>query len=132
MHIRNGFGAMKIIAGSSGTRARIRLILAVLVAVVASMTMHHGAMARSNGLSHAAAAAHHHASHACIGSCEPERHSMPVCCGMGLCLSGMPAAPITTLPPLRPAIMVVGLSATKPQWPLVRIDRPPKDFLQTA
>ena len=130
LHAGTGFAAMTRIAAAPQTRAGIRLLMAVLVAVVASMTMHHGAMARTVTSAHDVAATHHHSGQQCAGTCDSERHSMPVCCGMGLCLSGMPVAPNATLPAWQPAILEPNLYTIRPHWPVERIDRPPKDVLR--
>lgn len=108
------------------------MILAILVAVVSSMSLHHGAMARSSGVEHAMSEVNDHPDVKCEGHCDSDPHSMPVCCGMGLCLSGMPVAPITSLPVTRSMDLVPGSAEARPRWTTRRIDRPPKIFLETA
>lgn len=123
-----------MIGSGAGTAAktRIRLIVAILVAVVSSMTLHHGAMARSDGMPIAPVGAHHQIDSSCTDGCGTDRHSMPVCCGMGLCLSGMPVAPIATLPVERTSDIFSEPTEFRPCWVFVRIDRPPKAFLEVA
>jgi len=107
-------------------RRRARLIVAIMVAVLASMSLHHGAMASGP------AAAHHHidASGNCGESCS-EPHDVIACCAMGLCLSGLPAAP-------RDGMLSATSSADHemradlaPRWMGKRIDRPPKVIRDT-
>ncbi|MAN44763.1 MAG: hypothetical protein CMF04_00955 [Hyphomonas sp.] len=108
---------------------RIRLVLAVMVAVVASMTLHHGAMAQGSALDrHQIASTSHHGDHACVADCTPADHSMPVCCGMGLCLSGMPVDPADLLPEVSDTSVFAQVATAAPIWMYDRIDRPPKDF----
>lgn len=109
-------------------RTHMRMILMVMVAVVASMTLHHGAMA-------AAPAAHDHAQlhvehevedAACTQECSVPSHSIPACCGMGLCLSGVPVIiQIEEFPLQRNSTSTLncGLRAQSMSG---RIDRPPK------
>jgi hypothetical protein len=109
-------------------RTQMRMILMVMVAVVASMTLHHGAMA-------AAPAAHDHAQlhvehevedAACTQDCSVPSHSIPACCGMGLCLSGLPVTPqAEQYPPQRNATGVLDCGLL-PRSFVGRIDRPPK------
>lgn len=127
-----GFRAMTGSTAAMVTKRRIRVVLLILVAVVVSMTLHHGAMARSISTPHTHATSHHNTGDECAGTCVPERHSMPVCCGMGLCLSGLPAAPLAVLMIEAPAARFPILSADRARWATVRIDRPPKDFLHSA
>lgn len=108
------------------------MILAVLVAVVSSMSLHHGAMARTSGVEHAVSDVNHHADVECEAHCDSDPHSMPVCCGMGLCLGGMPAAPSATLPVLRTVDRLADVTEPAPHRVIVRIDRPPKGFRTDA
>lgn len=105
----------------------MRIILMVMVAVVASMTLHHGAMATAP-----VAHDHHlHADHqvegaACTQDCSVPSHSIPACCGMGLCLSGVPVIlQIEQFPLQRNATSTLDCSL-RPQSMGGRIDRPPK------
>tara|TARA_R110002124_G_scaffold252463_5_gene417844 strand:+ start:2956 stop:3393 length:438 start_codon:yes stop_codon:yes gene_type:complete len=108
---------------------RIRLVLAVMVAVVASMTLHHGAMAQGSELGrHQIASTSNHGDLACFADCTPTDHSMPVCCGMGLCLSGMPIDPAELLPELSNTARFAKLTTARPLEMRSRIDRPPKNF----
>jgi hypothetical protein len=108
---------------------RIRLLLAVMVAVLASLTLHHGAMARGGEFERQAiTSSSHHAGGACIADCRSDDHSMPVCCGMGLCLSSMPVDPGDMLPVMLGADAHAYVLVPTPEWLLQRIDRPPKDF----
>ena len=107
---------------------RIRLVLAVMVAVLASLTLHHGAMARGGDLErHAITSSSHHGGNACVADCTSDQHSMPVCCGMGLCLSSMPVDPGDMLPEMLGANAIAHLTAPGPFWMFDRLDRPPKD-----
>ena len=107
----------------------MRSILMVMVTVVASMTLHHGAMA-------AGPAAHGHAqSHIehevdgdlCTQECPASSHSIPACCGMGLCLSGLPVnMREEQYLPRRNAQEVLDWGLQR--WSLIeRLDRPPKN-----
>lgn len=108
---------------------RIRLVLAVMVAVLASLTMHHGAMAQGGDFErHAITSSSHHGGDACVADCTSDHHSMPVCCGMGLCLSGMPVDPGDILPKMSGNDAYAYVIVPGPIWLLQRIDRPPKDF----
>lgn len=114
---------------SAKFRTRIRLVLAVMVAVVASMTLHHGAMAQGYELGrHQIASTSNHGDHACFADCTPTHHSMPVCCGMGLCLSGMPVDPAELLLELSNTARFAKLTTASPLEMRSRIDRPPKNF----
>lgn len=113
---------------------RVRVILLAMVAAVASMTLHHGAMA-------SAAAAHHHVeAHvdhrsedaSCTGGCGTRAHSMPACCGIGLCLSGLPVAPQPE-PCAEPRSVARAFEGSLPRKSVViRIDRPPKNSIRAA
>ena len=115
-------------------RTRVRVILLVMVAVVASMTLHHGAMA-------SAPTAHGHVElhldyrledAGCTVHCGTRPHSMPACCGIGLCLSELPVAPQSELlaqPRSAACFLHRGLI---PKSILSRIDRPPKTFARVA
>jgi hypothetical protein len=108
---------------------RIRLVFAVMVAVVASMTLHHGAMAQGSELDrHQVASTSHDGGHACFADCTPTDHSLPVCCGMGLCLSGMPVDPADLLQELSNTARFAQLTTAGPLKMRSRIDRPPKIF----
>lgn len=81
-------------ASATAFRMRIRVILIVMMAVVASMTLHHGAMASApEAHDHVEAHIHHPSDSDCTGVCGTHPHSMPTCCGIGLCLTGLPAEP---------------------------------------
>jgi hypothetical protein len=123
-----GLIAMTARVSLTHIRARMRMILMVMVAVVASMTLHHGAMA-------AAPAAHDHAQlhveheveyAACTPDCSVPSHSVPACCGMGLCLSGLPVPPQAEQYPPRPNATGVLDCGLLPRSFVGRIDRPPK------
>lgn len=108
---------------------RIRLVLAVMVAVLASLTMHHGAMARGGDFERQViTSSSHHGGDACVADCTSDHHSMPVCCGMGLCLSGMPVDPGDMLPEMSGTDAFAYVIASGPIRLVPRIDRPPKDF----
>lgn len=128
------FGIMIRNPSLTAFRMRLHVILVVMVAVVASMTLHHGAMA-------SAPTAHDHvASHldqrsedaGCTGDCGTRSHSMPACCGIGLCLSGLPVTPQSKLlvePESAAGFLDRGLI---PKSVVSRIDRPPKNSLRAA
>ena len=108
----------------------MRSILMVMVTVVASMALHHGAMA-------AAPAAHGHAqSHIdhqaegdpCAQECRVSSHSIPACCGMGLCLSGLPVGLHAERYLTRRNAADFLDPGLQPQSTMRRIDRPPKNF----
>lgn len=111
----------------SAVRTSIQLVLAVMLAVVASMTLHHGAMAKSSELDrHHIGFTSHHGDNSCTANCTPADHSMPVCCGVGLCLSGMPVDPANLLPEVSDTSFFGRVAAAAPFWMHERIDRPPK------
>lgn len=110
-------------------RRRVQLMLMVMVAVAASMSLHHGAMASGPTLSHDHSAAEHHHSDDCEGDCGSTVHSMPICCGMGLCLTGLPSSPQAELHLATASSPVADLASTDRRWPITRIDRPPKELL---
>ncbi|SMQ67735.1 hypothetical protein SAMN06295905_1569 [Devosia lucknowensis] len=113
-------------------RMRVRLVLMVMVAVAASMTLHHGAMASGPVLSTSHASHEHHHGDDCHGDCSGGVHSMPMCCGMGLCLSGLPVSPQASLRMAPVSVKVPEPDMTDPRWPIDRIDRPPKPLLDRA
>jgi hypothetical protein len=104
-----------------------------MVTVVVSMTMHHGAMASEmdHAGHHPVGQAHHVSDQPCAGDCAGDSHGMPTCCGMGLCLSGLP------VPPQAGLAVKLGASTSpfgrvlEPRAVVFRIDRPPK-FLDRA
>lgn len=109
-------------------RQRIRVTAMVIVAVVVSMTMHHGAMASSPALG--TTMAHHHSDHGdCEGACLSDAHGVVACCGMGLCLSALPVAAIASMPAYAATDHGIGLLGVIPRQAWGRIDRPPK-FLE--
>lgn len=115
-------------------RTRLRTILIVMVAVIASMTMHHGAMATSPP-PHDHSIAHlslHAGESACLVECDGQSHSMPICCGMGLCLSGLPVEPQPGH--LAPSLDSPGSYSCNlsPRHRSSRIDRPPKNSVRAA
>lgn len=109
---------------------RLRMILIIMAAVVSSLTMHHGAMASS----HVAIeqVSHHEHEANCGQDCGPPSHSMPACCGIGLCLSGLPAASQSSLAAPLHAAEGSAILDIAPRWPPNRIDRPPKDLSSVA
>ena len=115
-------------------RHSVRLILAIMVTVVVSMTMHHGAMALDTY--HAghpiAGQAHHVSDRPCEGDCAGDSHGMPTCCGMGLCLSGLPVPPQASLLAELGTPAVTWGEGLEPRAIVFRIDRPPKFLDQTA
>lgn len=106
-------------------RAHARLVLVIMLAVVASMTIHHGAMASvidTPQLQHA-----HHENHGtCAGDCEPRTHSMPVCCAMGLCLSALVGNDYSEPFAVRHDDVGGLVASVMPRQTSERIDRPPK------
>jgi hypothetical protein len=112
---------------ASALGTKIQLVLAVMLAVVASMTLHHGAMAEGSELDrHHIGLTSHHGDHSCTADCTPADHSMPVCCGLGLCLSGMPVDPSDLLPEVSDTSLFGRVAPAAPFWMYERIDRPPK------
>lgn len=113
---------------NSAFRTRVRVILLVMVAVVASMTLHHGAMASApTAQNHAEARIAHPVEDAgCTVDCGTRPHSMPACCGIGLCLSGLPVAPSSELLAARKSVARVFHRGLIPKSLKSRIDRPPK------
>lgn len=121
-------------ASIAAFRMRMRVILIVTVAVVASMTLHHGAMA-SAPAAHDQVEAHiHHPSEApdCTGVCGTRPHSMPACCGMGLCLTGLPAEPQSGLSAERQPAKPNFHRGLIPNFIVSRIDRPPKNSVRAV
>ena len=114
-------------------RCNVRLMLAVLVTVVVSMTMHHGAMAldMDHAGHHIAVAGHHVSEQPCLDDCARDSHGMPTCCGIGLCLSGLPVPPQASLLAELGTPAVTWGQGLEPRAAVFRIDRPPK-FLDRA
>ena len=80
-------------------RLSVRLMLAVMVAVIASMTLHHGAMAHvPTDHGHVGTIDYRAQDTDCKSGCATHAHLFSACCGMGLCLSGLPAAPQSSVP----------------------------------
>lgn len=106
-------------------RQRIRLIAMVIAAVVVSMTMHHGAMASSFTLG--TTTGHHHSENGdCEGPCLSDAHGAVACCGMGLCLSALPIAPMASMPAYAATDHGIVVRGLIPRQAWGRIDRPPK------
>lgn len=108
-------------------RWRLRIVIAVVLAVISAMTLHHSAMA-----SQLAVAQHQHQDHVdhdgdCgVLACEQQHHTLPECCGVGLCLAALPGPAATTPPnwnrfPHHPVAAHVDVN-----WPVFRLDRPPR------
>ncbi|CAN7508777.1 hypothetical protein [Devosia sp. LjRoot3] len=110
-------------------RVHTRLILAIMVAVLVSMTFHHGAMA-SVTMTHGHVENHHQSGQPCEVGCQPSSHSMPVCCAMGLCVSGITGAPMNSLFPKATTDQVGLLTSFVSRWVAHRIDRPPKEMVR--
>ncbi len=95
---------------------------------MASMTLHHGANGSCSRCAHHAPL---HVEHevedaACTQECSVPSHSIPACCGMGLCLSGLPVTPqAEQYPPRRNATGVLDAACFHRSF-VGRIDRPPK------
>lgn len=103
------------------------MIIAVVLAVVSVMTLHHSAMASQLAVAH-----HQHQDHVRPDqdcgrlACEQHHHTLPECCGMGLCLAALPGPAAATPPtwnrsPRHPVATHVNVS-----WPIARLDRPPR------
>lgn len=114
-------------------RHSLRLILAIMVTVVLSMTMHHGATAwdMDHAGHHPVGQSHHVSDQPCEGDCAGDSHGMPTCCGMGLCLSGLPVPPQASLLAELGTPAVTWGQGLEPRPVVFRIDRPPK-FLDRA
>lgn len=125
-----GFLAMADKSATAASRGHTRLILAVMVAVLVSMTFHHGAMASVAGMHVHAEQTHSHAGGACA-ECQQRSHSMPVCCAMGLCLSAIPGNFLSATAPPASATMAGTYRSVTPRWSAERIDRPPKGFVRS-
>ncbi len=108
-------------------RWRMRLIIAVMLAVVSSMTLHHSAMASQFSVAHHQHQDQVHHDNDCGAlACEQQHHTLPECCGMGLCLAALPGPAATTPPdwnrsPHHPLATHVDVN-----WPIERLDRPPR------
>jgi hypothetical protein len=115
---------------SATAYARIWLVLAIAALIVSSLTRHHGAMARDFSFETPGiiASSHHAADARSADRCTSDRHSIPVCCGMGLCLSGIPPKTDDVLSKLSNADALAHLPCPEPFRMFDRIDRPPKDF----
>ena len=110
---------------------RMRLIVVVMLAVVASMTMHHGAMASDAGHhGYSPADLQHRVSDTdCDGDCTGGAHELLACCGMGLCMSVLPVAPEAAVSPTPQTPMLPNYAGIDPRPTYARIDRPPKPEL---
>lgn len=121
------FALMARAATYLAVRARVRFVLLVMLAVVTSMTLHHGAMASPSGVPfQAMSSQHHHHQEACFGDCSSHTHSMAVCCGTGQCLSSLPAAPRPIAADWHMSPDDAELVGLGPRWLSHRIERPPK------
>ena len=129
--LRQGLADMVRNSTSIAWHRRVRLVLFAMVAVAASMTLHHGAMASGPKLAHTHGVAAHHGAD-CHHDCEGAVHSMPICCGIGLCLTGLPVKPENHLRIAPISSAIAGPLAIDTRWPIDRIDRPPKSFLERA
>ena len=106
---------------------RIRVATTIMVAALAIMTMGHGAMAHAPaGVTHTAQENADHRESACSENCFAHSHSMPVCCGMSLCLGALPLAPHFTVPIEFGSAVAADIIDIAPLWRFNRIDRPPK------
>lgn len=114
---------------SAKVGVKIQLVLAVMVAVVASLTLHHSAMAVGTDFErYEITSSSHHAGDTCAADCTSDYHTIPVCCGMGLCLSGTPVNPGDLLPAMEGAMVFADVTTPGPFRVFERLDRPPKDF----
>jgi len=98
------------------------VLLAIMVAVVLSMTMHHSAMAAQP------IALHHHMEQSDGNHCHKAKcqhgHSMPECCGMGLCLAAIPVGSVMC-PAMHEQAQPQWVPQSMALWVYNRIDRPP-------
>lgn len=103
------------------------MIIAVVLAVVSTMTLHHSAMASQLAVAHHQHQTQTHTNDDCgVLACEQQHHTLPECCGMGLCLAALPGPAAATSPtwsqlPRHPVATHVDVS-----WPVVRLYRPPR------
>ncbi len=104
---------------------QVRLVLAMLIAVVASLTFHHGTMASQVTPPTAHHGSHgHHQQTDLVGL--DDHHALPACCGVGLCLSALPVTYTANAlfePSSTPAPIKLQVATS---WPRDRIDRPPR------
>ena len=123
---RMGLGHMPAFLTQNVPHNSARLIVAVMLAVVVSLSLHHGAMGA--GTVHAQAPFHTHLTDAelCGSNCPADPQGISACCGIGLCLSALPVAPQQgmTLPPS--STLASLLKNGVEQIVAGRIDRPPK------
>lgn len=124
-----GYLVMTQRSAMAAFRTHARLILTIMVAVVVSLTLHHGAMA-SMAMTHGHVEHHHQSGQPCDVGCQPSSHSMPVCCAMGLCVSGITGAPMNSLFPKATTDQVGLLTSFVSRWVAHRIDRPPKEMVR--
>lgn len=110
--------------------ARLRMILIVMAAVVFSLTLHHGAMASTPTAIEQVS--HHDRGDDCGQDCGLRAHSIPACCGMGLCLSALPMSSQWSLAAVLVSAAGLAIFGLSPRWPPNRIDRPPKGLLSVA
>lgn len=125
-----GFLAMADKSATAAFRGHAHLILAIMVAVLVSMTFHHGAMASAPGMHVHAEQTHGHEDDACA-ECQQRSHSVPVCCAMGLCLSAVPGSFVSAFVPFASMTPAGIYHSVTPRWSAERIDRPPKDFVRS-
>jgi hypothetical protein len=110
--------------------AQLRMILIVMAAVVSSLTLHHGAMASTPTAIEQVS--HHDRGADCGQDCSPPSYAMPACCGMGLCLWGLPLVSQSSLSAPLQAAKGSAIAGMASRWPPNRIDRPPKHLLSVA
>ena len=110
---------------------RIRVVIVVMLAVVASMTMHHGAMASDAGHhGYSSADLQHRVSDTdCYVDCTGEAHELLACCCTGMCMSGLPVAPQAAVLPAPKTPLLSTYAGIDPRSTYARIDRPPKPEL---
>lgn len=96
------------------------VIFAIMAAVVSTLSLHHGAMAAPPTVIEAVT------HHDCGKDCGLAMQPMPACCGVGLCLSGLPSAFQQSLAAPLQSAKGYQMSGMAPCWPLNRIERPPK------
>jgi hypothetical protein len=121
-------------ASATTGRARLLAIVIVMAAVTISLTLHHGVMANSpaehdHSIAHLLQPA---GEPVCLVNCHDRSHSMPVCCGMGLCQSGLPVGPQPVHAPPSLGSTDFYYCALSPRHSSSRIDRPPKNPVRDA
>lgn len=107
---------------------RLPLMIVIMLAVLASLTLHHGAMASQPAAGHHVQQNHVHSGDACVSPpCGQQHHTLPECCGLGLCLAALPVPAVAETPGRSGGSHQLMPLHVDVRWPIHRLDRPPRN-----